>query len=62
VSDDYQWKPITSADILHRHFPKAIEGLKSLEGVIEIEGTTIMFVDLARTLDVLDDDGLPEGD
>lgn len=47
--------PIVSLNILHKFYPGASAGLKSADGVVEIDGTAIMFVDFAKTLDVLDD-------
>jgi hypothetical protein len=52
--------PIIAVEILERYFPKASEGLKSPDGVTEVDGTTIMFVDLAKSLDVLGEDRLPK--
>jgi hypothetical protein len=51
--------PIIEPAILDRFHPGASKGLASPNRVVEIDGTTIMFVDLVRTLDILDDDGRP---
>jgi hypothetical protein len=54
--ETHRGKPIISFDILHKVFPGAAEGLKSADGVIEIQQTTIMFVELAKLLNVLEQD------
>lgn len=48
-----QGTPTVPLDVLENVFPKASEGLKAADGVIEVEGTTIMFVDFAKILDAL---------
>lgn len=53
-------EPIIPLETLQRFFPDAATGLKSADGAIEIDGTTIMFVDFNKTLDALDEDGAPK--
>jgi hypothetical protein len=54
--------PIVSLEVLNKFYPGASKGLQSAHGVIEIDETTIMFVDFAKTLDVLDDGQRPKDD
>ena len=49
--------PVISIDTLEKFYPKASEGLNSARGTIEIDGTTIMFVDLAKMLNNIDAGG-----
>lgn len=51
--------PIVPLDVLHQFYPDASRGLKQSDGVTEINGTTIVFVDFSKVLDVLDDGGAP---
>ncbi len=47
--------PVVPIATLEKFYPNASGGLKSSNGVIEIDGTTIMFVDFANILNALED-------
>ncbi len=49
--ETHRGEPIIPMATLEKHYPEASSGLKSADGVVEVEGTTIMFVDFARVLD-----------
>ncbi len=52
--ETHRGQPIVSADVLHKFFPGASEGLNKADGMITIQDTTIMFVDLAKLLNAFD--------
>lgn len=54
--ETHRGTPIIALDVLHKFFPEASEGLKSAKGIVEIDGTTIVFVDFAKVLDVDESD------
>lgn len=46
--------PIVPLDALENVYPNAAAGLQAADGVIVIEGTTILFIGLAKSLNALD--------
>ena len=58
--ETHDGEPIIPIATLETFYPGASSGLKSAEGIVQIDGTTIMFVDLARVLDSMDDGGQEE--
>jgi hypothetical protein len=59
--ETHSGEPIVDPAVLDRFYPQASRGLKLPARAIEIDGTTIMFVDFAASLDALGDDGMPGG-
>lgn len=53
--ETHRGRPVVPLDVLERSFPESSKALATKTGVIEINGTTIMFVELARALDPLDE-------
>ena len=49
--------PIVALEQLEKYFPKASDGLKAASGVVEVDGTTIMFVDFADLLNAIEEAG-----
>ena len=49
--------PIVPVDVLEKYFPGASRGIQNPDGIIEIDQTTIVFLDFSKQLSKIDIDG-----